>query len=131
VGGGRSEYETARDLLKTLAEQYPGVPEYRHNLANTHLDLGVGLGDLGQWEAARSEYKKAHDVLICGRMRDRSLAIAGASMLSRFCRTARRSSPAAWTAASGCKNSPVARSGDASSSIRRGGWLLVDGIVNS
>ena len=60
--GARTEYETARDLFKTLAASSPAVPKYQQELASTHINLGNLLMALGQRDAARPEFETARDL---------------------------------------------------------------------
>src|SRR5207249_4040180 len=44
------------------AGAFPAVPQYQQGLACTHNDLGLLLMDLGQRNAARTEYELARDL---------------------------------------------------------------------
>ncbi|HLN29780.1 MAG TPA: serine/threonine-protein kinase [Gemmataceae bacterium] len=59
----RREYETGRDIWRKLVEQFPAVPAYQKDLANTHLDLGVMYFDLSKHDESRAEYQAAIDIL--------------------------------------------------------------------
>jgi tetratricopeptide (TPR) repeat protein len=59
----RKEYETARDLLKKLADASADVPDYRWRLGQIHNSLGVLLAKSGQPEAARAAYETARDLI--------------------------------------------------------------------
>src|SRR5262249_58490594 len=41
-------YVQAVRLLEQLGEDFPDVAEYRHKLARSHENLGVGLSELGK-----------------------------------------------------------------------------------
>src|SRR5262249_42104869 len=60
---GRTEYETARDLLQKLAAAFPAEPFYQLMLARTHNNLGSLLADLGHPDAANTEHKAARGLL--------------------------------------------------------------------
>jgi serine/threonine protein kinase len=56
-------YEQAQELLSRLAADAPGIPGYRHLLAQIHCRLG-SLARVGQKAAQAAEhYRKAHDLL--------------------------------------------------------------------
>jgi tetratricopeptide (TPR) repeat protein len=52
----------ARDLQRKLADTFPAVTEYRHELARTHSSLALLLTNLEQRDAARTEFVMARDL---------------------------------------------------------------------
>jgi serine/threonine protein kinase/Flp pilus assembly protein TadD len=58
----RVEWEQARDTYRSLAEQFPALPNYQDLLANTHCCLGTILARLGKRDEARDQYTQALDI---------------------------------------------------------------------
>jgi serine/threonine protein kinase/tetratricopeptide (TPR) repeat protein len=58
----RTEFGTARDLYKKLADAFPDVRQYRKELAGAHNNLGSLLTNLDQHDAARTELETARDL---------------------------------------------------------------------
>ncbi len=56
---GRAAFQMARDGYRTLAADFPTVPDYRLNLAGNHLNLGNLLADLGKRAEAQEQYRQA------------------------------------------------------------------------
>jgi serine/threonine protein kinase/Flp pilus assembly protein TadD len=55
----RAEYESARNILAKLTEEFPAVADYQALLANAHNNLGNLLADVGQRSEARIAYECA------------------------------------------------------------------------
>jgi serine/threonine-protein kinase len=54
-----ADYGQMRAVFARLAADFPTVPEYRHELARSHLNLGSVLDDLGKRAEAEAEYRRA------------------------------------------------------------------------
>jgi tetratricopeptide (TPR) repeat protein len=54
-----SAYRDALQGCRQLAAELPGVPEYRHNLASTHHELGLLLAGMGRVTEAELAYRNA------------------------------------------------------------------------
>jgi serine/threonine protein kinase len=52
-------FQMARDCYDRLATDFPAVPGYRRELANTDNSLGILTFALGKWPEAEAEYHKA------------------------------------------------------------------------
>ncbi len=58
----QAELRSARDVWTSLVQQFPAVPEYRHELASTRHNLGILLAELGHGEDAMLEIRSALDM---------------------------------------------------------------------
>jgi tetratricopeptide (TPR) repeat protein len=58
----RGEFEQARNVQQELADQFPDVAAYQHDLAVTRGNYGVLLADLGERPEARGEYEQAQRI---------------------------------------------------------------------
>jgi serine/threonine protein kinase/tetratricopeptide (TPR) repeat protein len=56
------DYERMQAIVARLAADFPGVPEYRRELAMSHTNLGALLADLGQRPAAEQAYRRTLDL---------------------------------------------------------------------
>src|SRR5262249_2135210 len=56
------DYERMQAIFAQLAADFPADPAYRHQLAVSHVNLGVLLSDLGQRPAAEQAYRRALDL---------------------------------------------------------------------
>jgi serine/threonine protein kinase/tetratricopeptide (TPR) repeat protein len=55
-------YEAMRAIFARLAADFPTVPAYAGELANSHNNLGILLADLGKLEAAEVAHQQAIDI---------------------------------------------------------------------
>src|SRR5205085_12438022 len=53
------EYAVARDMYAKLAAEFPGSPQYRFHLSNTHFNSASVLEKLGRIPEAETEHRKA------------------------------------------------------------------------
>jgi tetratricopeptide (TPR) repeat protein len=58
-GEAEEQYRKALAVRGELVADFPGEPGYRHNLADSHNNLGVVLKESGKREAAEEQYRKA------------------------------------------------------------------------
>jgi tetratricopeptide (TPR) repeat protein len=54
-----ARYRQAVPLQEELANEFPGVAEYRQNLAQTHESLGIALAELGKQAEGESAFRRA------------------------------------------------------------------------
>ena len=60
---GIAAFQTARDACRTLAADFPTVPEYRRQQTANHNNLGMLLTDLGKQTEAEEQYRQALPIL--------------------------------------------------------------------
>jgi tetratricopeptide (TPR) repeat protein len=58
-GEAEPHYRKALELRQKLADDFRGVPEYVHDLARSHNDLGLLLRDLGRRDEAEAAFRRA------------------------------------------------------------------------
>jgi len=54
-----ADYRRALEILEPLAAEFPAVPQYRQDLASSHVDYGYALARLGQRAEAEDLFREA------------------------------------------------------------------------